>query len=161
LRPIDRGGALKALETPGSSHWVHRIKRVRKACPDLLGDNGWRWRVLRTSNAHAFTDSSPAADPPNSFKSEKPTETPNQGFISSLMAVFGATGPPVQGGKRLCEAKGSSWLGKNRTLAGNCNLATAAALIVRRSSSTRSLAIWALMGFFEGLIGRRRWTPPR
>jgi adenylate cyclase len=25
--------------------WVQRIKRVREPCPDLLRDNGWRWRV--------------------------------------------------------------------------------------------------------------------
>jgi AraC-like DNA-binding protein len=70
--------ALKALEDAGVLSWVQRIKRVREACPDLLGDNGWRWRVLRTSNSYAFTDPSPAADPSNSSKSEKPTGTPNQ-----------------------------------------------------------------------------------
>ena len=61
--------ALKALENAGVLSWVHRIKRVREACPDLLGDNGWRWRVLRTSNAYAFTDPSPAADRP--FRAER------------------------------------------------------------------------------------------
>ena len=30
----------------GVLSWVHRIKRVREPCPDLLGDDGWRWRVL-------------------------------------------------------------------------------------------------------------------
>ncbi len=25
--------------------WVQRVKRVREQCADLLGDNGWRWRV--------------------------------------------------------------------------------------------------------------------
>jgi hypothetical protein len=40
--------ALKALENAGVLSWVHRIKWVPEACPDLLGDNGWRWRVLRT-----------------------------------------------------------------------------------------------------------------
>ena len=38
--------ALKALEEAGVLSWVQRIKRVREPCPDLLGDNGWRWRVL-------------------------------------------------------------------------------------------------------------------
>jgi hypothetical protein len=89
LRPIDRGGTLKALENAGVLSWVHRIKRVREACPNLLGDNGWRWRVLRTSNSYTFTDPSPAADLPNSSKSGKPTETPNQGFFFSLIAAFG------------------------------------------------------------------------
>jgi len=75
--------ALKALEDAGIMTWVQRVKRVREQCADLLGDNGWRWRVLRTSNAYAFTDPSPAADRPNSSKSEKPTGTPNQDFSSS------------------------------------------------------------------------------
>ena len=50
--------ALHALEDAGVLTWVQRIKRVREPCPDLLGDNGWRWRVLRTSNSYAFTDPS-------------------------------------------------------------------------------------------------------
>jgi hypothetical protein len=81
--------ALKALEDAGILSWVHRIKRVREPCPDLLGANGWRWRVLRTSNSYAFTDPSPAADWSNSSKSEKPTGTANQGFFSPLGAAFG------------------------------------------------------------------------
>ncbi len=78
--------ALKALEDAGIMTWVQRVKRVREQCADLLGDNGWRWRVLRTSNAYAFTDPSPAADRPNSSKTEKPTGTPNQDFSSFNMA---------------------------------------------------------------------------
>ena len=39
--------AIKALEDAGILSWVQRIKRVRERCPDLLGDNGWRWRVLQ------------------------------------------------------------------------------------------------------------------
>jgi hypothetical protein len=76
--------AIKALEDAGILSWVHRVKRVRERVSDLLGDNGWRWRVLRTSNAYAFTDPSPAADRPNSSKSEKPTGTPNQVFFPSM-----------------------------------------------------------------------------
>jgi hypothetical protein len=48
--------ALKALEDAGVLSWVQRIKRARETCPDLLGNNGWRWRVLRTSNAYNFRD---------------------------------------------------------------------------------------------------------
>jgi hypothetical protein len=103
--------ALKALENAGVLSWVHRIKWVREACPDLLGDNGWRWRVLRTSNAYALTDPTPAADRP--FRAER-------GFVRRRETI----------------------LAKKRSTAGNSNLATAAALIARRSSSTRSLAIW-------------------
>ena len=69
--------ALRALEDAKILSWVHRIKRVREPCPDLLGDNGWRWRVLRTSNSYAFNDPSPAGGQPNSSKSEKETGTPN------------------------------------------------------------------------------------
>jgi hypothetical protein len=76
--------ALKALEDAGVLSWVQRIKRVRERCPDLLGDEGWRWRVLRTSNAYAFTDPSPVGDRPNSSKSEKPTGTANQALPLTL-----------------------------------------------------------------------------
>ena len=48
--------AIKALESAGILSWVQRIKRVREPCPDLLGDDGWRWRVLRTSNAYNSRD---------------------------------------------------------------------------------------------------------
>ena len=67
--------AIKALEHAGILTWVQRVKRIRERCGDLLGSNGWRWRVLRTSNAYAFHDPG-AAD--RSSKSENPTETPNQ-----------------------------------------------------------------------------------
>jgi CRP-like cAMP-binding protein len=72
--------AIKALEDAGVLSWVQRVKRVRERCSDLLGDNRWRWRVLRTSNAYNFRD--PRL--PNSSKSEKPTETPIQEFLSPI-----------------------------------------------------------------------------
>jgi hypothetical protein len=75
--------ALKALEDAGVLSWVQRIKRVRECCADLLGDNGWRWRVLRTSNAYNFRD--PGS--PDSSKSEKPTGTPIQGFFSPINSL--------------------------------------------------------------------------
>jgi hypothetical protein len=76
--------AIKALEDAGILSWVNRVKRIRERCPDLLGDNGWRWRVLRTSNSYAFTDPSAAADRPKASKSEKPTGTPNQELFSPI-----------------------------------------------------------------------------
>jgi hypothetical protein len=79
-------GALRALEEAGVMSWVHRLKRVREQCPDLLGDNGWRWRVLRTSNAYDFRD--PGA--PNSSKANFQTGTANQAFFPSLEGAFGA-----------------------------------------------------------------------
>jgi Helix-turn-helix domain len=77
--------AIKALEDAGILSWVQRIKRVRESCPDLLGDEGWRWRVLRTSNSYAFTDPSPAAERPQPSKSENQPETQNQAFIPLLV----------------------------------------------------------------------------
>jgi hypothetical protein len=81
--------ALRALEDAGVLTWVQRIKRVHESCPDLLGDEGWRWRVLRTSNSYAFTDPSPAAERPNSSKSENPPGTPNQVSIPLLVRTAG------------------------------------------------------------------------
>ena len=78
--------ALRVLEDGKILSWVHRIKRVREPCPDLLGATGWRWRVLRTSNSYAFNDPSPVGAQPNSSKSEKETGTPNQEFFSSMRA---------------------------------------------------------------------------
>jgi hypothetical protein len=66
------------LEDAGVLSWVHRVKRVRERCSDLLGDNGWRWRVLRTSNAYTFRD--PGLPDPS--KSDFQTGTPNQEFFS-------------------------------------------------------------------------------
>ena len=99
--------AIKALEESGVLTWVQRIKRVREPCPDLLGDDGWRWRVLRTSNSYAFTDPSPAADRPNPSKSEKPTGTPNQAFLSSLRAAFGGERTARSGRKEAL--RGERW----------------------------------------------------
>jgi hypothetical protein len=48
--------ALKVLEWAGVLSWQHRITRIRERCTDLWGRDGWRWRVIRTSNAYVFTD---------------------------------------------------------------------------------------------------------
>jgi hypothetical protein len=78
-------GALHALEDCGILSWVNRIKRVREPCPDLLGADGWRWRVLRTSNAYHFHD--PGAPEPS--KANFQAGTPNQDFFPSLVAAYG------------------------------------------------------------------------
>jgi hypothetical protein len=75
--------ALKALEWAGVLTWQNRITRIRERCTDLFGHDGWRWRVIRTSNAYVFRD--PAS------KSENPTGTPDQG--SSLLPL---NRPPVR-----------------------------------------------------------------
>jgi Helix-turn-helix domain len=86
--------AIRALEDAGVLSWVQRIKRVRERCSDLLGDKGWRWRVLRTSNAYNFRD--PGSN--YSSKSEKSTGTPIQDFLSSKRR---AAPTPAVGYKRL------------------------------------------------------------
>jgi hypothetical protein len=78
-------GALHALEDCGILSWVNRIKRVRERCPDLLGADGWRWRVLRTSNAYHFRD--PGA--PELSKANFQTGTANQDYFSSLDVASG------------------------------------------------------------------------
>jgi hypothetical protein len=84
--------AIRALEDAGLLTWVNRIKRVRERCVDLLGDQGWRWRVLRTSNAYEFRDPSPSAENlapgRSSSKSEKPTGTENPDLSSNLFAAL-------------------------------------------------------------------------
>jgi hypothetical protein len=73
--------ALKALEWAGVLTWQHRISRVRERCEDLFGRNGWRWRVIRTSNAYVFRDpiaEQSAVASQFSSKSENPPGTLNQ-----------------------------------------------------------------------------------
>ena len=47
---------MRVLEWAGILSWQHRIARVRERCRDLWGREGWRWRVVRTSNAYVFRD---------------------------------------------------------------------------------------------------------
>jgi hypothetical protein len=75
--------ALKGLEEAGILTWVHRIKRVRERCLDLLGDSGWRWRVQRTSNAYNFCDPKGGAGQGISSKSDFQSGTPIQDLDSS------------------------------------------------------------------------------
>jgi hypothetical protein len=75
---------LQTLEAAGLLTWVHRLRRVRGHSPH--GD-GWRWRVLRTSNAYTLWGSVP--ERPNRSKSEKPTGTDDQAFIPDLSEALG------------------------------------------------------------------------
>ena len=70
--------ALKVLELAGVLTWQHRLTRIREACTDLFGRHGWRWRVIRTSNAYVFRDPKTAITGRSSSKSENPTGTLNQ-----------------------------------------------------------------------------------
>jgi Helix-turn-helix domain len=92
-------GALHALEDCGILSWVNRIKRVREPCPDLLGPDGWRWRVMRTSNAYNFRD--PGAPEPS--KANFQAGTANQDYFSSLRAASGGDRTPSTTAKEAFE----------------------------------------------------------
>jgi hypothetical protein len=83
--------ALKALEWVGVLSWQHRIVRIRERCQDLFGANGWRWRVIRTSNAYVFRDPKQQPNPPEASKSENVTGTLNQ----EISSPFGSVAPPA------------------------------------------------------------------
>ena len=51
--------AIRALERVGLLRWVNRLLRVRERCEDLFGKDGWRWRVVRTSNQYELVDPQP------------------------------------------------------------------------------------------------------
>src|SRR6516165_3015410 len=53
--------AIKVMEWAGILTWQNRITRIRERCSDLWGREGWRWRVIRTSNCYQFGD--PKAQP--------------------------------------------------------------------------------------------------
>jgi len=86
--------AIKALEVAGVLTWQNRITRIRERCRDLFGQQGWRWRVVRTSNAYVFRDPKPQVSGGFPSKSGNRTGTLNQdAFIASVAApaTVGAT----------------------------------------------------------------------
>jgi hypothetical protein len=90
--------ALKVLEWAGVLTWQHRIARVRERCRDLWGRAGWRWRVVRTSNAYVFRDPVGHAVENRDFrsKSENPAGTPNQVIKPVLPAPAAASDSPLE-----------------------------------------------------------------
>jgi hypothetical protein len=76
--------ALKALEFAGVLTWQNRVVRIRERCRDLFGHDGWRWRVIRSSNAYYFRDPKPELSGVPASKSENPTGTRNQDSSSSV-----------------------------------------------------------------------------
>jgi hypothetical protein len=70
--------AIKALEFAGVLTWQNRITRIRERCRDLWGREGWRWRVIRTSNAYAFRDPMAQFAGTPASKSDQRTGTPDQ-----------------------------------------------------------------------------------
>jgi hypothetical protein len=101
--------ALKVLEWAGVLTWQHRIARVRERCRDLFGHQGWRWRVVRCSNAYVFRDPlvsvapHPAEDRGFPSKSENPPGTPNQVPKSALLAPAAVPDSPLE--------RALAWLG--------------------------------------------------
>jgi hypothetical protein len=57
--------------------WQNRITRIRERCTDLFGRHGWRWRVIRTSNAYQLCAQG-AEIARFASTSENRTGTPNQ-----------------------------------------------------------------------------------
>jgi Helix-turn-helix domain len=76
--------ALKVLEWAGVLTWQHRITRIRERCQDLFGRDGWRWRVIRTSNAYVFHDTKPQLAGVSASKSENPTGTQDQDVLDPV-----------------------------------------------------------------------------
>jgi Helix-turn-helix domain len=86
--------ALKVLEWAGVMSWQHRLTRIREACIDLFGRQGWRWRVIRTSNAYVFADplQRPAGVAASEFRNR--AGTPSQEIpISGSMAAIDPNRP--------------------------------------------------------------------
>jgi hypothetical protein len=75
--------AIKALEFAGVLTWQNRIVRIRERCRDLFGRDGWRWRVIRTSNAYVFRDPLSGGF---SSKSDQRTGTPDQEVLEPVQA---------------------------------------------------------------------------
>lgn len=85
------GEAIKVLEWAGILTWQHRIARIRDHCPIL----GWRWRVIRTSNAYAFRDPIACGNFPQASKSGNRSGTPNQEFSKPVLAPVAVSDSPL------------------------------------------------------------------
>ena len=79
----------------GVLSWQHRLTRIREGCTDLFGRHGWRWRVIRTSNAYVFSDPK-AAVSGFASKSENPTGTLNQEILISRSPTSVASDSPLE-----------------------------------------------------------------
>ena len=88
--------AIKALESAGVLTWQNRITRIQERCRDLFGHDGWRWRVIRTSNAYVFRDPFPQLAGISASKSENPTATPNQELKTSVQAPARDPNSPLE-----------------------------------------------------------------
>ena len=87
--------ALRVLEWAGVLSWQHRITRVRERCTDLFGRDGWRWRVIRTSNCYQFRDPQAVNSRPVPSKSENPTGRTQNQEIEACPLPTPACGKPA------------------------------------------------------------------
>ena len=78
--------AIKALEWAGVLTWQNRITRIHERCRDLFGHDGWRWRVIRTSNAYVFRDPQATVSGVPASKSENRTGTPDPEILRPVQA---------------------------------------------------------------------------
>jgi Helix-turn-helix domain len=76
--------AIRALEFAGVLTWQNRITRIREQCRDLWGREGWRWRVIRTSNAYVFRDPLAQFTGIPASKSDQRTGTTDQEIQKAL-----------------------------------------------------------------------------
>jgi Helix-turn-helix domain len=88
--------ALKVLEWAEVLSWQHRITRMRERCCDLFGREGWRWRVIRTSNVYQFCDPKAAEGHRFASKSENPSGTQDQEILSPRMTQAHDPGSPLE-----------------------------------------------------------------
>jgi hypothetical protein len=76
--------------------WQHRITRIRERCRDLLGHEGWRWRVIRTSNAYQFCDPQPQLAGVSASEFRNPAGTQNQEISKSVVAPAHDPNSPLE-----------------------------------------------------------------
>jgi hypothetical protein len=100
--------AIKALEWVGVLTWQNRITRIRERCRDLWGHEGWRWRVIRTSNAYVFRDPQAQLGGVPASKSDQRTGTPDQDVYSLLPTVAAAARPVSEALNKALASLGAS-----------------------------------------------------
>lgn len=89
--------AIKVLEWAGVLTWQHRITRIREQCRDLFGQEGWRWRVIRTSNAYVFRDPQEVSSRPIlPSKCKNPPGTPDQDSLISKETPPAVSDSPLE-----------------------------------------------------------------
>jgi hypothetical protein len=107
--------ALKALEFARVLTWQHRVTRIRERCRDLFGHDGWRWRVLRSSNAYTFCDPKPQLSGVPACKSENRPGTLNQGVSFLIQAPARDPDSPLERALQRLEASIEDRFAMNRS----------------------------------------------